>query len=173
MTTPPPPGIGMETLSPARGVIATAIVRRQLACVLGGLVREGMPNAPVFAALLAILSAPAVAAEPAPAKPNVQTQASQAAMTPAAALERLKAGNARFVANTMQTRDWSAKVMATASGQYPFAIILGCMDSRGPVEILFDQGIGDLFVLRVAGNVVNSDELGSLEYALHVGTKLI
>jgi carbonic anhydrase len=109
----------------------------------------------------------------APAKPEVQTRESQAAMTPSLALERLKAGNARFVSNTTKKHDWSAQVVATASGQHPFAAILGCMDSRGPVEILFDQGIGDVFVVRVAGNVVNDDELGSLEYAVSVGTKLI
>jgi carbonic anhydrase len=112
-------------------------------------------------------------AQPAPAKPEIQTQKSQAAMTPAAALERLKEGNHRFVANATKRRDWSAKVVATASGQFPFAAVLGCMDSRAPVEIVFDQGIGDVFGVRVAGNIVNDDELGSLEYAVKVGTKLI
>jgi carbonic anhydrase len=105
--------------------------------------------------------------------PNVQTRESQAAMTPASALELLKAGNARFVSNTSKRRDWSAKVVATAAGQYPFAAVLGCMDSRAPVEVVFDQGIGDVFTVRVAGNVVNDDEIGSLEYAVHVGAKLI
>jgi carbonic anhydrase len=114
-----------------------------------------------------------VAAETAASRPAVETSASQAAMTPAAALERLKAGNARFVSNATKRRDWSAKVAATASGQYPFAAILGCMDSRVPVETVFDQGLGDVFTVRVAGNVVNDDELGSLEYAVSVGTKLI
>src|SRR5262249_15425867 len=106
-------------------------------------------------------------------KPEIQTQESQAGMTPAKALERLKAGNARFVANATKKRDWSAKVVATASGQFPFAAVLGCMDSRAPVEIVFDQGIGDIFGVRVAGNVVNDDEVGSLEYAVKVGTKLV
>jgi carbonic anhydrase len=108
-----------------------------------------------------------------PKKVKVQTQESQAAMSPSKALERLKAGNARFVSNTMKKRDWSAKVMATASGQFPFAAVLACMDSRAPIEIVFDQGVGDIFGVRVAGNVVNEDELGSLEYAAHVGTKLV
>ena len=111
--------------------------------------------------------------EDAPRKPEVQTAESQAAMTPAQALERLKEGNARFAANATKPRDWSAKVAATAAGQYPFAAVLACMDSRAPVEIVFDQGLGDLFGIRVAGNVVNDDELGSLEYAVKVGTKLI
>ena len=106
-------------------------------------------------------------------RPAVQTQESQTAMTPSTARERLQAGNARFVANTTKRRDWSAKVMATASGQFPFAAVLGCMDSRAPIEIVFDQGLGDVFGVRIAGNVVNDDELGSLEYAVKVGTKLI
>ena len=107
------------------------------------------------------------------AKPEIQTQESQAATTPAAALERLKEGNLRFASNTAKRRDWSAKVLAHASGQFPFAAVLGCMDSRVPVEIVFDQGIGDMFGVRVAGNVVNDDEIGSLEYAVKVGAKLI
>ncbi len=126
----------------------------------------------VVGLFLVTLTAPLAAAE-APAKPEIQTQESQAAMTPAAALERLKEGNRRFVSNTPKRRDWSAKVLATASGQFPFAAVLGCMDSRAPVEVVFDQGLGDVFVVRVAGNVVNEDELGSLEYAVKVGAKLI
>lgn len=126
------------------------------------------------ALFLSALTVPAGAEESAtPAKPGVQTGESQAATTPAAALERLKAGNARFVSNATMRRDWSAQVVATASGQFPFAAILACMDSRAPIEIVFDQGIGDVFGVRVAGNVVNDDELGSLEYAVKVGAKLI
>lgn len=123
----------------------------------------------VLAGPLAAQDAPAAA----PRTPEIQTQQTQAAMTPAAALERLKEGNRRFVANVTKRRDWSAKVVATASGQYPFAAVLGCMDSRAPIEIVFDQGIGDVFGIRVAGNIVNDDELGSLEYAVKVGTKVI
>jgi carbonic anhydrase len=125
-------------------------------------------------ATLALVASVLLAQSP-PVKqaPEVQTPQSQAAMTPAAAMERLQEGNRRFVANTMKPRDWSAKVVATASGQYPFAAVLGCMDSRAPIEIAFDQGLGDVFGLRVAGNVVNPDELGSLEYAVSVGAKLI
>ena len=125
---------------------------------------------------LVALIVPAAARESAAAaakKPEVQTRESQAAMTPSTALERLKAGNARFVSNATKKRDWSAKVTATSAGQFPFAAILACMDSRAPVEIVFDQGVGDVFGVRVAGNVVNDDEVGSLEYAVHVGTKLI
>ncbi len=105
---------------------------------------------------------------------EVQTKESQAAMTPDQALQRLKDGNARFVANKTKARDWNAKVIATASGQYPFAAVLGCMDSRAPIEVVFDQGIGDVFGVRIAGNVVNEDELGSLEFATKVvGVKLL
>jgi carbonic anhydrase len=120
--------------------------------------------------------APAPAPVPAPApapKPKVQTQQSQAAITPGAALEKLRAGNIRFVANATRERDWSAKVVATSAGQFPFAAVLSCMDSRAPIEIVFDQGIGDIFGVRIAGNIVNDDELGSLEYAVKVGSKLI
>src|SRR6185369_1442681 len=121
---------------------------------------------------IVLLAARSAAAAP-PAKSDTQTQASQTAMTPAAALERLKAGNHRFVSNTAARRNWPAQVSATAPGQFPFAAVVGCMDSRVPVEIVFDQGLGDVFTVRVAGNVMNEDELGSLEYALKVGAKLI
>jgi len=105
---------------------------------------------------------------------EVQTKASQTAMTPDEALARLKEGNARFVANKPKARNWHAKVIATASGQHPFAAVLGCMDSRAPIEVVFDQGLGDVFGVRIAGNVVNEDELGSLEFAVKVvGVKLI
>jgi len=125
---------------------------------------------------LAVLAGPIAgqqAPSGAPGKPEIQTRESQAAMTPSAALERLREGNRRFFSNTAKRRDWSAKVLATASGQFPFAAVLGCMDSRAPIEIVFDQGIGDVFGVRVAGNVVNDDELGSLEYAIKVGAKII
>jgi carbonic anhydrase len=124
-------------------------------------------SAVVFALFLTGLSGSAVA------QAQVQTQESQAAMTPAQALERLREGNARFTSNATKPRDWSAKVAATASGQFPFAAVLACMDSRAPIEIVFDQGLGDVFGVRVAGNVVNDDELGSLEYAAKVGAKLL
>jgi carbonic anhydrase len=102
------------------------------------------------------------------------TKESQAAMTPQSALAELKAGNARFVAGHPLKRDFPADVKATASGQYPFAVVLSCLDSRQPIEIVLDQGIGDIFSARVAGNVLNDDILGSLEFACKVsGAKLI
>jgi carbonic anhydrase len=105
---------------------------------------------------------------------SVQTKASQSAMTPQQALQELRDGNARFVAGKPRARNLPAEVKATASGQYPFAVLLSCLDSRQPIEIVFDQGIGDVFSARVAGNVLNDDILGSLEFACKVsGAKLI
>ena len=102
------------------------------------------------------------------------TKAMQAAMTPESALAELKAGNARFVAGHPLKRDMPADVKATASGQYPFAVVLSCLDSRQPIEIVLDQGIGDIFSARVAGNVLNDDIVGSMEFACKVsGAKLI
>ena len=105
---------------------------------------------------------------------QAQTKESQAAMTPAKALDALKEGNGRFLAGKPKPHDYKAQVAATAAGQYPFAAVVSCMDSRAPVEIILDQGIGDLFSLRVAGNVIEGDFLGSLEYAAKVvGVKII
>ena len=129
--------------------------------------------APIVALLVSAPTRPLDAQETSAAA-KVQTAESQTAMTPSAALERLKEGNARFVSNSTKRRQWSAKVLATAAGQFPYAAVLACMDSRAPIEIIFDQGLGDVFGVRVAGNVVNEDELGSLEYAAKVvGTKVI
>jgi carbonic anhydrase len=102
------------------------------------------------------------------------TQQTQAAATPQSALAELKAGNARFVAGTPINRNTREDVKATASGQYPLAAVLSCLDSRKPIEIVLDQGVGDIFSARVAGNVVNDDILGSMEFACKVaGAKLI
>jgi carbonic anhydrase len=104
----------------------------------------------------------------------VFTKESQGAISSAQALERLKAGNARFVAGHPIHCDARAQVKSTAAGQAPFAAVLGCMDSRTAPELVFDQNIGDIFAVRVAGNFVNTDILGSLEYATQVaGAKLI
>jgi carbonic anhydrase len=102
------------------------------------------------------------------------TKEQQAAMTPQSALAELKAGNARFVSGHPLKRDLQAAVKATASGQYPLAVVLSCLDSRKPIEIVLDQGVGDIFSARVAGNVVNEDILGSMEFACKLsGAKLI
>lgn len=102
------------------------------------------------------------------------TKEVQSALTPAQALERLKAGNGRFVSGQSLPRDLAAERAATASGQYPFAVVLSCLDSRTSSELIFDQGIGDVFNARVAGNVLNDDILGSMEFACKAaGAKLI
>jgi carbonic anhydrase len=98
----------------------------------------------------------------------------QEQMKPSEALERLLEGNRRFVEQGMEEQEYQEQVNQTAGGQFPFAAVLGCIDSRVPSELVFDQGIGDIFNSRVAGNVVNEDILGSLEYACKVaGSKLI
>lgn len=102
------------------------------------------------------------------------TREAQAAITPARALEMLKQGNERFVNGKTLPRDFLAQVRQTATGQYPFAAIVSCLDSRIPPAIVFDQGVGDLFVGRIAGNFVNDDMLGSLEFATKLsGAKLV
>ncbi len=93
------------------------------------------------------------------------------------ALDHLREGNRRFVAGAMPSRDAladRARLTALAAGQEPFAIILGCSDSRVPAEIVFDQGLGDLFVIRVAGNIVAPSQIGSVEFAAErFGTRLV
>ena len=103
-----------------------------------------------------------------------QTQKTQAAMTPQQALQMLKDGNRRFVEGTPLQRDLMQQVKATAAGQFPFAVLVSCIDSRESSHLIFDQGIGDIFNARVAGNFVNDDILGSLEFACAVtGARLV
>lgn len=105
---------------------------------------------------------------------DVLTKEQQAALTPDSVVKTLKEGNARFVSNDLTSRDHSMQVRKSTLAQYPKAIILSCVDSRVPVEDVFDRGIGDLFVARVAGNFVNEDMLGSMEFACKVsGSKLV
>src|ERR1700689_623170 len=104
----------------------------------------------------------------------VFTKDTQSATSPEQALMRLKDGNARFISGRTLHCDPRAQVKGTANGQAPFAAILGCMDSRVAPELVFDQRLGDIFAVRIAGNFVNTDILGSLEYATQVaGSKLI
>ena len=108
------------------------------------------------------------------AQTQTQTCETQATITPSQALTLLKDGNARFVSGQMLHRDLRQEVLRTSSGQYPLAVVVSCLDSRVPAELIFDQGLGDIFNGRVAGNVVNEDILGSLEFATKVsGAKLI
>lgn len=105
---------------------------------------------------------------------KAHTKNTQAAITPNKAIELLKEGNQRFVASNMAKRDLLDQVNDTASGQYPFATVLSCIDSRVSAELIFDQGVGDIFSARVAGNIVNEDLLGSIEFACKLaGTKVL
>lgn len=102
------------------------------------------------------------------------TAEEQASMTPEGVLSDLLAGNARYVAGRSSAPDVRRRIEASAKGQHPKAVILSCLDSRVPVELVFDQGIGDLFVGRVAGNVETIEQLGSMEFAAKLaGVKLV
>jgi carbonic anhydrase len=95
-------------------------------------------------------------------------------ITPEMALQMMKEGNQRFVSKDMIEREHDWHIRETIDSQHPFAIVLGCIDSRVEPSILFDQGIGDLFIARIAGNIINQDILGSMEYACAVsGSKLV
>lgn len=103
-----------------------------------------------------------------------QTKESQSSVSPDIALELLKSGNQRFVQNKKANRDLNGQVNDTSSGQFPFATVLSCIDSRVSSELVFDQGIGDIFSVRIAGNFINADILGSMEFACKLaGTPLI
>lgn len=119
------------------------------------------------------ISAPNAAADIRLVK-HVMTKAQQDSLTPDEVLQKFIEGNTRFNLGKTTHRDHSEQVRKSADGQFPKAVILSCLDSRVPVEDVFDQGIGDVFVGRVAGNIVNEDLLGSMEYACKVaGAKLI
>jgi carbonic anhydrase len=102
------------------------------------------------------------------------SEAQRNALTPDKIIEMMKAGNERFRSGKMKEHDYLAQKRASASGQYPAAIVLSCIDSRAPAEIILDMGIGDTFNARIAGNIVNQDILGSMEFACAVaGAKVI
>ena len=105
---------------------------------------------------------------------KAQTKESQDQMTAASALQELKDGNQRFIQKKQLSRDLIQQVSETSTGQFPFATVLSCIDSRVSSELIFDQGIGDIFIVRIAGNFVNEDILGSMEFASKLaGTKLV
>ncbi len=105
---------------------------------------------------------------------HVMTKEEQEALTPERVIQLFREGNERFMNNDLTARNHSEQVRKSTHGQYPKAIVLSCVDSRVPVEDVFDRGIGDIFVARVAGNFVNEDILGSMEFACKVsGSKLI
>jgi len=105
---------------------------------------------------------------------RTQTKDIQKDLTPRDAHRILAEGNKRFVQNVKAQRNLKEQVFETSKGQFPFAVILSCIDSRVPAELVFDQGIGDIFSVRVAGNIINEDVLGSMEYACKVaGSKIV
>lgn len=105
---------------------------------------------------------------------RTHTKETQTTLTPRKAFEILADGNKRFVSNLRLNRNLLQQVNETSDGQFPFAIVLSCIDSRTSAELVFDQGLGDIFSVRVAGNVLNEDVLGSMEFACQVaGSKLI
>lgn len=105
---------------------------------------------------------------------KAHTYETQRTISPAKALQFLKEGNARFVNNLKVNRNLLQQANETREGQWPFAVILSCIDSRTSAELIFDQGLGDIFSIRIAGNVVNTDIVGSLEFACELaGSKLI
>lgn len=105
---------------------------------------------------------------------RTHTKETQQSLTPSKALQFLKEGNERFVNNLRYNRNLLQQVNETSDGQFPFAIVLSCIDSRTSAELIFDQGLGDVFSVRIAGNVLNNDILGSMEFACNVaGSKLI
>ncbi len=102
------------------------------------------------------------------------TKELQAAITPASAIELLNEGNKRFVNNLKVNRNLLQQANDTSDGQHPFAVILSCIDSRTSAELIFDQGLGDVFSVRIAGNIINEDILGSMEFGCKVaGAKII
>ena len=105
---------------------------------------------------------------------KTHTREFQQHLTPQLAFEVLKEGNDRFVNNLKVNRNLLQLLNETSEGQFPFAVVLSCMDSRTSVELIFDQGLGDIFSIRVAGNIVNADIVGSIEYACKIaGSKLV
>ena len=105
---------------------------------------------------------------------KTQTSESQSKLNPLDVLHILNEGNKRFVQNNLISRDLLAQVKTTSAGQFPIAVVISCIDSRVPTELIFDQGIGDVFCIRIAGNVINKDVLGSVEFACKIaGVKLI
>jgi carbonic anhydrase len=140
------------------------------AALAGGIVLTGRPGA----AAQASGARAAGSARPRQAVARYARQATPVPADPDAALEALREGNRRFVDDLRADRDLLQEVQDTRAGQNPFAVILSCMDSRTGPELVFDQGIGSIFSIRVAGNVVNDDVLGSMEYACAVvGTPLV
>lgn len=135
--------------------------------------RSLLRDAILPAALLALMSTGC--STPHPERADLETtKQRQVAATPSEVLEKLKRGNERFVSGKREPRDMLHDQRTTAAGQYPKAVILSCIDSRAPAEFIFDAGLGDLFNARIAGNIADEDQVGSIEFACKVaGAKLI
>lgn len=131
-----------------------------------------MRNLLINLAIGCLITLPVFAVTPAPYTSTKETLQN---ITPNGELKRLMEGNARFVSNKPKQRDLLQQAKVTSlKGQFPAAVILSCMDSRGSAELIFDQGLGDIFSVRVAGNVVDTDQIGGMEFATKaVGSKLI
>lgn len=134
-----------------------------------------MKNIRHFAILLAVLfSSCTKEKEAPPVRTDVITHDLQASMSPKQILDSLKKGNERFSSGVLSQVDYTSQIVKSENAQYPAAVILSCLDSRVPVETIFDLSIGDVFVARVAGNIANTDILASMEYACKVsGSKLV
>ncbi len=134
-----------------------------------------MKNIRHFAILLAVLFSSCTEEKEAPTvRTDVITHDLQASMSPRQILDSLKKGNERFSSGLIRQVDYTSQIVKSENAQYPAAVILSCLDSRVPVETIFDLSIGDVFVARVAGNIANTDILASMEYACKVsGSKLI
>jgi len=133
-----------------------------------------MKNLSLVWVALAILVSSCNQVKEAPKVKAVMSAENQKNMSPDAALKDLMEGNERYVSGNMINRDLNEQIKATTNGQYPKAVVLACIDSRVPVEYIFDQGVGDIFVARVAGNIEDVDLLGSMEYGVGVaGSKII
>jgi carbonic anhydrase len=134
---------------------------------------HSIPRAVIPAFVLALCLTAALSEQP--VRRDLATmKAEQAALTPAQVLEDLRKGNERFASGKTAARDMLHDQRITAAGQYPHAVILSCIDSRAPAEIVFDAGLGDLFNARIAGNIADADLVGSMEFACAVsGAKLV
>ncbi len=143
----------------------------------GCLGRRGMFASLGAFSALGLIGCSAPAAPPTPATPAAiqpLTKAQRDAMTPDDVIEKMKRGNERFRAGSSKDRDWQVQQRITAEGQSPMAVLLSCIDSRAPAEILFDLGLGDIFNNRLAGNVVDPAVLGGMEFACKlVGAKVV
>src|SRR4030095_5903460 len=131
--------------------------------------------ASAMSAVLALISCSSSAPAAKPQRRDLATiKAEQAVPTPARVLEPIQRGNERFASGATEPRDMLHDQRTTAAGQYPHAIVLSCIDSRAPAEIIFDAGLGDLFNARIAGNIADTDLVGSMEFACAVsGAKLV